>query len=90
MSADFSETDAHTKNGRDTVQSLAPLDEVNFSGLPTRPLVDVAEKQNAKTRSHPMFNSRRASSVYYVTLRVVVCAMAPSFHAPNLKRLLIA
>lgn len=49
MSADFSETDAHTKNDRDNIQPLAPQDEVNIAGLPTRPLVDAAERTDPIT-----------------------------------------
>lgn len=49
MSADFSETDSRTKHGRDTIQPLVAQDEVNISGLPTRPLVDVATQTDPVT-----------------------------------------
>ena len=49
MSADFSETDAHATSGLDTMHPVIVENEVNVSGLPTRPLTSATKHKDPIT-----------------------------------------
>ena len=71
MSADFSETSSHTKDGFDTIQPLVAQDEVNISSLPTKPLVDVAARTSSTDPITPdiQLTPRQQRVLHYLARR---------------------
>jgi len=71
MSADFSETNSHTKDGFDALQPLVAQDKVHISSLPTRPLVGVAGRPGSTDPITPdiQLTPRQQRVLHYLARR---------------------